>query len=171
MFCPHAFTFFNYCSIVLNIIFLLYHSRHIIYIGNKNVIVFFMCLFIMLFCFRLSESCSHIAAVLFKVEAAIHLGYTRHTIGTTLWRRWNQLQCTASRSFQKSATNSAEQICHPEHHNWPKAKTVAGKSHQLLTTASWPQPFRGTLPSILLEGNSRTGAIVMYFTLPKKTCK
>ena len=63
---------------------------------------------------------------------------------------------------------SAEQICHPEHRNWPRAKAVAGTSRQLLTTASWPQPFRGTLPSILLEGNSWTGAIPTYFYLTKK---
>ena len=37
--------------------------------------------------FRLGEGCSHIAAVLFKVECAVRLGYTA---GTSQPCQWNE---------------------------------------------------------------------------------
>ena len=39
--------------------------------------------------FRLSESCSHVAAVLFKLEAAVRLGYTTKAC-TEEPCKWNQ---------------------------------------------------------------------------------
>ena len=47
-----------------------------------------MWLFIVPLNFRLSEACSHIAALLFKIEAAVRLGYTKKTC-TELPCQWN----------------------------------------------------------------------------------
>ena len=62
-----------------------------------------MCLFIMLFCFRLGESCSHVAAVLLKVEAAVHVGDTRRA-------------CTELREEGKTSSSARhtvlQEICH-----------------------------------------------------------
>ena len=55
------------------------------YFNNQNKIVY---LFVVLTCFRLGESCSHVAVLLFKVEAAIRLGYTRRGC-TELPCYWN----------------------------------------------------------------------------------
>lgn len=37
---------------------------------------------------RLGEGCSHVAAIMFKVEAAVRNGYT---VGTSSLCRWNQI--------------------------------------------------------------------------------
>jgi hypothetical protein len=54
----------------------------------RNKIRFFSLYNTFLF-FRLSESCSHIGAVLFKVEAAVKLGYTK-TACTEEPCKWNE---------------------------------------------------------------------------------
>ena len=37
----------------------------------------------------LGESCSHIGAILFKIEAAVRAGYTKKTCTNNAWK-WNQ---------------------------------------------------------------------------------
>lgn len=44
---------------------------------------------VLMFCFRLGETCSHIGGLLFKMEAAVRLGYTRAKC-TDVPCQWNQ---------------------------------------------------------------------------------
>ena len=39
--------------------------------------------------FRLAEACSHIGAILFKIEAAVRLGYTKQAACTDVTCKWN----------------------------------------------------------------------------------
>lgn len=45
---------------------------------------------------RLAEGCSHAAAILFKVECAVRLGYTSVTSQAC---RWNDVYCKKVRAF------------------------------------------------------------------------
>ena len=54
-----------------------------------NVTVLYVDVFLLLCC-RLGEGCSHIAAVMFKVDCAVRLG---HTSVTSQPCKWNDVFC------------------------------------------------------------------------------
>ena len=169
-FCPHAFVLFKLlicCDKYKNIIS--QQTNNLFWYSKFNCFLY-MCLFIMLFCFRLGESCSHVAALLFKVEAAVRLGYTSRAC-TELPCYWNNdfvkkvkpAPVHSIQFYKKSATKTVSQR---NRYATPSIATDREKKQLLDSLASCsrrPQSFRETLPSILLEGNSRTGAIA---TLP-----
>ena len=115
-FCPHAFVLFQLlicCDKYKNIIS--QQTNNLFWYSKLNCFLY-MCLFIMLFCFRLGESCSHVAALLFKVEAAVRLGYTRRAC-TELPCYWNNdfvkkvkpAPVHSIQFYKKSATKTVSQ--------------------------------------------------------------
>ena len=106
-----------------------------------------MCLFITLFCFRLGESCSHVAALLFKVGTAVCLWYTRRAC-TELPCYWNDFVKKVKPApvhgiqfYKKSATKTVSQ----NRYSTPSIATDQEQKQLLdsLASCSW-QPFRRT---------------------------